>query len=334
MKWCTALRAGIEKEAMKMQKTNLLTIIGLVFCLAGLVTTSWAEDSGNSTPAIFPASAFRGEKVYEKACTACHGDNGDGNGSGAAPLNPKPRDFTKGIYKFHSTPIGELPTDADLLRILTNGIPHSQMPAWNRTLTEQERVDVVAYIKGFSESFKDPIPDTVEIPEPPASSSAFVGEGRKVFMTMECWACHGVQGKGDGKAAKTLMDSWGHSIRPANFTECRYKGGNDAKSIYRTINTGLNGTPMSGFADAFLFGGDKVLDTANYKGSFSSKEVDELLAYLKSQPAQAAIEGMPEDKKTELAQHRKWALVLYIRSLIQKPSVFRWLFTEDMELTR
>ena len=321
---------------MKMWKPNF-TLAGLALCLVGAAMPSLADDSGakGSPSAVFPASTVRGEVVYRKACLACHGENGDGNGPGAAPLNPKPRDFTKGLYKFHSTSMGERPTDEDLLRVITNGIPRTQMPSWKYALTAQERADVVAYIKGFSEVFNDTAaPEMVEIPEPPASSPALISEGRKVFMTMECWACHGPSGMGNGKAANTLVDSWGHAIRPANFTQCSYKGGSDAKSIYRTFNTGLNGTPMSSFADAFLFGGDKELDMANFKSAFSTKEVNDLVAYLKAQPAATAVESMPADQKNELAQHRKWALAHYIRSLIKKPNVFQWLFTEDMELTR
>lgn len=317
-----------------MRTPNLFTLAGLAFCLVGGATPSFAEDSENATPATFPASAIRGEKVYQKACAACHGENGDGNGPGAGPLNPKPRDFTKGIYKFHSTPMGEMPTDADLLRIITNGIPRTQMPSWKHTLTEQERVDVVAYIKGFSDSFKDPIPDAIEIPEAPASTPALISEGRKLFMTMECWACHGPQGLGNGAGAKSLVDAWGHKIKPANFTLGHFKGGSDANSVYRTINTGVNGTPMSGFSESFLFGGDKEIDAANYNQSFSAAEVSELTAYLKAQPTAAAVEAMPAEQKAALDQHRKWALVHYIRSLAKKPNAVQWLFTEDMELTR
>ena len=325
-----------EKEAMKMQKTNPLTLSGLALVLLGAAMPSMATDGGTrgTAPAIFPASAARGQIVYGKACAACHGENGDGNGPGAGPLNPKPRDFTSGTYKYRSTGTGERPTDADLLRVITDGISHTQMPSWKYALSEQERMDVVAYIKGFSEDFKDTTAlDTLEMPETPPTSPEFVAEGRKVFMTLQCWTCHGTQGMGDGKSAGALKDNWGYPIRPVNFTLPRYKRGNDPQSIYKTVNTGLNGTPMTSFAGSFLFGGDRQIDSST-NASFSAKEIEDLTSYLKSQPTEADINAMSPEKKQELEQHRRWALVHYVRSLIRQPDALHWMFMEDMELTR
>ena len=310
-----------------MQKINPLSFSGLALIAVPFLAMAGA-------PALFPASAARGQVVYSKACTACHGENGDGNGPGAGPLNPKPRDFTSGLYKYRSTGFGELPTDEDLLQVINEGIPHSQMPPWKHTLSEQERLDVVAYIKGFSSDFKDAKPpEVLVIPETPASSPALVQEGRKVFMALQCWSCHGTEGHGDGKAASILMDNWGHPIRPVNFTWAQYKRGNDPASIYKTFTTGLNGTPMPSFAGAFLFGGDKEIDSTT-KASFSALEIKQLEDYFNAQPTEAALNNMAAEKKNELEQQRKWALVHYLRSLIQKPTIQQQLFTEDMELTR
>jgi mono/diheme cytochrome c family protein len=310
-----------------MQLSNPKTLAGVAVSLLGLSLPSLS-----AAAALFPASAERGQAVYAKACAACHGENGDGNGPGAGPLNPKPRDFTSGMYKYRSTNYGEMPTDTDLLRVVNDGVAHTQMPPWKNTLSEQERLDVVAYIKMFSADFKDAHPETIEIPEPPPSSPEYVKEGRKVFMTLQCWNCHGTSGHADGPAASGLMDSWGHSIRPVNFTWEHYKHGNDPKSIYKTFNTGLNGTPMISFAGSFLFGGNQAIDSAT-NASFSKAEVAELQAYLQSQPSDADINAMSDEKKKELEQRRKWALVHYLRSLIQKPNAAGWI-QEDMELTR
>ena len=55
----------------------------------------------------------RGKAVYEKKCAVCHGVDGKGNGAAEFVLFPKPRDFTKGIFKIRSTTT--LPSDSDLL---------------------------------------------------------------------------------------------------------------------------------------------------------------------------------------------------------------------------
>ena len=48
----------------------------------------------------------RGRKVYREHCMSCHGMKGDGQGKVAKDLSTKPRDLTKGVYKFRSTPSG------------------------------------------------------------------------------------------------------------------------------------------------------------------------------------------------------------------------------------
>jgi mono/diheme cytochrome c family protein len=322
-----------------MQKQNSLLATlssGTVACLLGGILTSASLATAKEPPAPFAASAVRGQTVYQKACAACHGETGNGKGQGAMPLDPKPRDFTTGLYKFRSTGLGELPTDSDLLNTVANGVPGTQMPGFRGQLTVQERADVVAYIKKFSADFDnaEEEPAALVIPDPPASSPEFVAEGKNIFMTLDCYTCHGASGKGDGGAAKGLMDGWGHPIKPQNLTRTRYKSGADAYSVYRIINTGLNGTPMSSFSGAFLFGGDKEISSDALAASYSKSEVEALKAYLASQPKAAAIANKSDEAKETLAQHRKWALVHYVRSLQEKPGIVHWLFIDDTEVTK
>jgi mono/diheme cytochrome c family protein len=300
--------------------------LGLTLCLGATAALAAAP---------FAPSAARGQAVYQKACAACHGETGNGKGQGAAPLNPKPRDFTTGIYKFRTTSLGELPTDSDLLKVVTNGIPHTQMPPFKNVLTGQERLDVVAYIKKFSADFEEAeeAPEVIDLPEPPASTAEFVAEGKNLYMALDCWSCHGPKGKGDGSAAKGLRDGWGNPIRPMNLTSTQYKGGADAKNIYRTIHTGLNGTPMSAFGGAFGFGGDKVLNTEALATAYSKGEIEALQAYMATQPTAATLASGPAGAKEDLVLQRKWALVHYVRSL-QKQSLVNWLFVEDTEVTK
>ena len=48
--------------------------------------------------------------LYRQHCAHCHGITGDGAGPTAAFLNPYPRDYRAGKFKFRSTPIGVPPT--------------------------------------------------------------------------------------------------------------------------------------------------------------------------------------------------------------------------------
>lgn len=97
----------------------------------------------------------KGKKVFETYCVVCHGKKGTGDGPGAAALNPKPRDFTKGDFKFKSTPDGEPPSDADLLKTIDKGSPGTAMPPWENVLKEKQKKALVAYIKSFNPDYFD-----------------------------------------------------------------------------------------------------------------------------------------------------------------------------------
>jgi mono/diheme cytochrome c family protein len=87
--------------------------------------------------------------LYREHCAHCHGITGDGMGASAAFLNPYPRDYRPGQFKFKSTERGARPTHDDLVRILRNGIPGSSMPSF--TLLSDVQLDALAeYVRYLS----------------------------------------------------------------------------------------------------------------------------------------------------------------------------------------
>ena len=101
----------------------------------------------------FAQDANAGKAVYERKCLLCHGEKGDGKGASAELLVPRPRDFTKGLYKIRST-ANKTPSDQDLFRIITDGMPGTSMPSW-AVLPDKDRHHLVAYLKTFApEAFK------------------------------------------------------------------------------------------------------------------------------------------------------------------------------------
>jgi mono/diheme cytochrome c family protein len=87
--------------------------------------------------------------LYRKHCAHCHGITGDGNGPTASFLNPYPRDYRAGLFKFKSTPIGRHPLHEDLKRIVIDGIPGTAMPSF-RLLSDPEIESLVDYVKYLS----------------------------------------------------------------------------------------------------------------------------------------------------------------------------------------
>jgi len=84
--------------------------------------------------------------LYREHCAHCHGITGDGVGPTAAFLNPYPRDYRKGQFKFKSTPVGQKPTHADLKKIVLEGVPGTAMPSF-KLLPDLEVEALVEYVK-------------------------------------------------------------------------------------------------------------------------------------------------------------------------------------------
>jgi mono/diheme cytochrome c family protein len=192
----------------------------------------------------------QGRQLYYRYCWGCHGARGNGDGENAPYVTPNPRNFVQGTFKCRSTPTGTLPVDSDLYNSLYRGFNFTNMPSW-KALTKQQRADLVSFIKTFSPRFKNEKPgDPIQIPAEPALTVASIQHGQELFQKLECWKCHGQEGRGDGPSASTLTDSNDQPIRPYNFTASnRSKCGSTNQDLYRIFMTGLDGTPMPSFAD-------------------------------------------------------------------------------------
>jgi mono/diheme cytochrome c family protein len=191
-----------------------------------------------------------GKQLYFRYCWGCHGFRGDGGGENGPYLNILPRNFVAATFKCRSTPTGTLPTDGDLYNSLVRGFDNTNMPSWI-TLTSQQRADLVAFIKTFSDRWKtEKAGPEIAVPAEPALTLQSIQHGKELFTKLECWKCHGPEGRGDGPSASTLTDSNDQPIRPYNFSAgSRFKCGTSNHDLYKIFMTGLDGTPMPSFAD-------------------------------------------------------------------------------------
>jgi cytochrome c oxidase cbb3-type subunit 1 len=209
-----------------------------------------------TTPEQRAALVPQGKAVYERRCIGCHGVKGDGEGPSARFLNPKPRNFTTGIFKFRSTTGGpfSLPSDDDLFVTISHGLWGTAMPPWYE-ISADERIAVIQYIKTFSDKWKTEAAGApLVIPEEPAVTPASIANGKAQFESVGCVVCHGAAGRGDGVTAAFLQDGWQQPIKPANFTlpagtSGGVKLGHDSRHLFITISTGIGGGPMPPFVD-------------------------------------------------------------------------------------
>jgi DMSO reductase family type II enzyme heme b subunit len=194
-------------------------------------------------------NAQNGKGIYERKCMLCHGEKGDGKGPAASELSPAPRDFVSGVYKIRTTS-SKIPSDQDLFRIITEGMPGTSMPPW-KVLPEKDRWDLVAYIKSFAaDKFKEAT-KAQELPKEVASSAESIKRGKEMYDAIECHKCHGAAGRGDGPSRAELKDEWGHPIKPANLTQrWNFRGGRGRTDIAMRLATGVLGTPMPSFIDS------------------------------------------------------------------------------------
>jgi DMSO reductase family type II enzyme heme b subunit len=281
--------------------------IGVAVATAALAQ----EQRGASSPQDLEA----GKQVYTRKCAQCHGDDGQGTGPAANEVFPRPRDFTRGIYKIRSTPSGTVPTDEDLFRSITNGLPGTSMPGWG-VLPERDRRQVLQHIKTFSQKFKEETPTPITIPAEVPSSAESMARGQELYRDAECWQCHGDEGRGDGPSLPDLKDDWGHPIWPADLTQCwNFRGGSTRHDIFRAFMTGLSGTPMPSYAD--IFEPQQAWDLTNYVRSLCrDRQVD---IFVRAIPAEGELPTDANDPRWANAPAIDFPLV---GQIIQDPRQF------------
>ena len=87
-----------------------------------------------------------GRQKYNTLCVSCHGEKGDGQGPVGKTLNPPPRNFVEGNFKYGGT-------DKDIFDVISNGAASKGgsplMAPWGAIVSEKERWSLVKYVRSF-----------------------------------------------------------------------------------------------------------------------------------------------------------------------------------------
>jgi len=256
---CSLGRVWISRRRVTLVSIALLLTMDLGRSLyarigASTPTRLWSADPSYARAIAWPpgsdlpADASPGARVYARHCAICHGPDGHGNGPAAPSLRPRPRDFTRGVFKLKSTPEGQPPTLADIRATIRHGMPGSSMPGWDESEAD---IDAVAtYILHLGPQ-ADRAPETAADNVPPALwQNASADRGATLYADLGCSSCHGPKGHGDGPSAKDLKDVWNHFDPPRNLTApWTFRGGNRPEALYARLAHGMAGTPMPAYAE-------------------------------------------------------------------------------------
>jgi mono/diheme cytochrome c family protein len=224
--------------------------VGLCAAAVLLLSSSLHGAEGGVARPLSDADASAGQALYISECSACHGERGDGQGPAADFLEPRPRDFTKKIFKVRSTDSGAPPRTEDVLRTIELGFPGTAMPAFS-FLGEQERRQIAAYVLQLAGLLHEPEPAAMSLPaNPPPQTPQSIARGKQAYQDAECFSCHGRKGRGDGPAAATLKDVDGRAVPPRDLTSGDFRGGSERIDLYQRIVTGMDGSPMPSYAAA------------------------------------------------------------------------------------
>ena len=117
-------------------------LLSFTLALAVFLPVSFALSEGDADC----KDAAKGKQAYDTYCTTCHGPLGDGQGPVGKALNPPPRDFTKGDFKFGGD-------DQAIFEIISNGAASKGgspvMAPWGAVIPECDRWGLVAYVRSL-----------------------------------------------------------------------------------------------------------------------------------------------------------------------------------------
>jgi mono/diheme cytochrome c family protein len=271
----------------------------------------------------------RGREAYVHYCYACHGMDGDGKGPSSYGLRPPPRNFKKGNFKFGAVSAGQLPSDADLMRIVKGGLHGTAMLAWD--IPDGQLGEIIQFIKTFpgpdgkdnrwqkkytrgkkAGQLKAKIGELIATtPDPWAGKdAAAVQKGEELYhLKAQCWTCHATymtkQGfsdlalKIDGKAKTSFRPN----MYESKLVEAKDLYGVDVLPPDFTIDKLRSVRKGSEMVDLHRVISAGVGKMPAWTGSLPEKEIWALVHYVRS----LQLMAQPENRAKRNALYDKLA---------------------------
>ncbi len=153
-------------------------------------------------PTFKESGLYEGKQIYVAKCMTCHGCAGNGLGTYGGTLIVTPANFK-------AEPFNTMPDD-QLFWHVSEGIQGSVMPPWKESLTEQQRWNVINYIKQMYAAPFERDPDEGDVPpeydktDPLPVTIDNIDAGKRIW-TRECMVCHGDAARGEGIYGKGII---------------------------------------------------------------------------------------------------------------------------------
>ena len=124
----------------------------ILLSVAGLAAEDWkapADAAAATSPVASSAATIEaGKAVYVQNCLSCHGATGKGDGEAAAYMTPRPASL--------GSPAIAAQSDGAFFWKISTG--RGLMPPWKPVLTDEQRWQVVAYLRTLSPKAAAPAP--------------------------------------------------------------------------------------------------------------------------------------------------------------------------------
>lgn len=145
------LKTGIFRDPTQISESvrgQIKQLLDKMFGSPAKPTVAGIDDAARSLLKLSDEELAKGSRYYRVHCLHCHGVTGDGRGPTGRWVNPHPRDYRQGRFKFQSVDQTEKqlpPHRDDLLRTLEHGIEGTAMPSFV-LLSPGDREALVSYV--------------------------------------------------------------------------------------------------------------------------------------------------------------------------------------------